>query len=53
MDKDSIILVAEHDEEHFDVIKNSLLRAGVGNKILRLADGRQTLDYLFKTGSPA
>ena len=47
MKKDSIILIAEHNEEHFDMMKNSLLRAGVGNRILRLADGRQTLDYLF------
>lgn len=48
MKKDSIILIAEQDEEHFDMIKNSLLRAGVGNQVLRLADGRQTLDYLLK-----
>ncbi len=48
MKKDSIILIAEHDEEHFDMMKNSLLRAGVSNQILRLADGRQTLDYLFE-----
>ena len=50
MKKDSIILIAEQDEEHFDIMKNSLLRAGVGNQILRLADGRQTLDYLVKIG---
>lgn len=48
MKKDSIILVAEHDEEHFNMMKNSLLQAGVGNKILRLADGRQAIDYLSK-----
>ena len=51
MKKGGVVLIAEHDEEHFDMMKNSLLRAGVGNQILRLADGRQTLDYLFKTGS--
>jgi CheY-like chemotaxis protein len=54
MKKDGIVLIAEHDEEHFDMIKDSLLRAGVSNRILRLADGRQTLDYLFKiSGQPA
>jgi len=51
MKKGGVVLIAEHDEEHFDMMKNSLLRAGVGNQILRLADGRQTLDYLFKIGS--
>jgi light-regulated signal transduction histidine kinase (bacteriophytochrome) len=50
MKKDSIILIAEHDEEHFDMMKSSLLRAGVANQILRLVDGRQTLDYLLKIG---
>ncbi len=48
MKKDGVVLVAEHNDEHFDMVKNSLLRAGVRNQILRLADGRQTLDYLFK-----
>ncbi len=50
MKKDGIILIAEHNEEHFNMIKDSLLRAGVGNQVLRLADGRQTLDYLLKIG---
>ncbi len=50
MKKDSIVLIAEQDEEHFDMIRNSLLRAGVDNQILHLTDGRQTLDYLMKIG---
>ena len=48
MKKDSIVLIAEQDEEHFNIIRNSLLRAGVGNQILHFAGGRQTLDYLLK-----
>jgi len=48
MKKDGVVLIAEHDDEHFDTMKDNLLRAGVRNQILRLADGRQTLDYLFK-----
>ena len=47
MRKDSIILIAENDEQHFEMIKNGLLRAGVSNEILRFSDGRQALDYLF------
>jgi len=50
MKKDSIVLIAEHDEKHFDMIRNSLLRAGIDNQIVRLADGRQTLEYLFEMG---
>jgi len=54
MKRDSVVLVAEHNDEHFDTMKDNLLRAGVRNQILRLADGRQTLDYLFKiSGQPA
>ena len=54
MERDGIVLIAEHNDEHFDTMKDNLLRAGVRNQILRLADGRQTLDYLFKiSGQPA
>ena len=48
MKRDGVVLIAEHNDEHFDTTKDNLLRAGVRNQILRLADGRQTLDYLFK-----
>ena len=51
MKKDGVILIAERDEEHFDMMRNSLLRADVSNQILHLADGRQILDYLFKISS--
>ncbi len=47
MNKDGIILIAENDEQHFEMIKNGLLRAGVSNRIMRLSDGRRTLDYLL------
>jgi DNA-binding NarL/FixJ family response regulator len=46
MKKDCAVLIAEHNDEHFDTMKENLLRAGVRNRILRLADGRQTLDYV-------
>jgi CheY-like chemotaxis protein len=54
MERDGVVLIAEHNDEHFYTMKDNLLRAGVRNQILRLADGRQTLDYLFKiSGQPA
>ncbi|MHC4354790.1 MAG: response regulator [Planctomycetota bacterium] len=47
MEKDGVILIAEQDEKHFDMMKHSLLRAGVGNKILHLADGSRALEFLL------
>ena len=46
MKKVGVILVAEQDEEHFDMMKHSLLRAGVNNQILHLADGSRALEFL-------
>jgi CheY-like chemotaxis protein len=52
MRKDVVILVAENDE-HFELVRKNLLRAGIHNEILHLTDGRRTLDFLFKTsGGP-
>ena len=47
MKKDGVILIAEKNENHFNLIKNGLLRAGVNNEIVHLTDGQQTLDFLF------
>ena len=50
MKKEGVILIAEDDEGHFELIKRSLQRAGVCNQILRFADGQETLDFLFVRG---
>lgn len=50
MKKEGVILIAEDDEGHFELIKRSLQRAGVCNEILRLADGQETLDFLLIRG---
>ena len=47
MKKDSVILIAEDDKRHFELIRDNLLRAGVHNKMLYLADGQEILDFLF------
>lgn len=47
MKKNCIILIAEQNENHFDMMKKGLLRAGVNNEIVHLGDGRRTLDFLF------
>ena len=50
MNKEGIILIAEDDEGHFELIKRTLQRVGVCNEILRFADGQETLDFLFIKG---
>ena len=50
MKKEAVILIAEDDEGHFSLINRNLQRAGLSNEIIRFADGRQTLDFLFMTG---
>lgn len=47
MTDDVVILIAEDDEGHFSLIKKNLMRAGIGNEIVRFNDGQETLDYLF------
>ena len=47
MKKDSLILIAEHDKRHFDLIRDNLLRAGVHNKMLYFANGQEILDFFF------
>jgi CheY-like chemotaxis protein len=49
MKRDCVILIAEQNEEHLNLMKNGLLHAGVNNDIVHFADGRQTLDFLFDT----
>jgi len=47
MKKEVNILIAEDNTEHFDLIRKSLLRAGIRNEMLNFADGREILDFLF------
>lgn len=48
MKKNCVILIAEQNEKHFNLTKNGLLRAGVNNDIVHLADGQQAIDFLFE-----
>ena len=51
MHTDVIILVAEDDEGHANLIKKNLKRAGIINQILLFIDGQEILDFLFKKGT--
>jgi len=50
MNEDMVILIAEDDAGHFQLIKKNLWLACVNNDILLFKDGRQILDFLLKTG---
>lgn len=47
MKKEDVILIAEDDKRHFELIKRNLFRAGICNKMICLADGQEILDFLF------
>ncbi|MHC4432557.1 MAG: response regulator [Planctomycetota bacterium] len=51
MNQDMVILIAEDDAGHFQLIKKNLWLACVNNEILQFKDGQQILDFLFRTGS--
>jgi CheY-like chemotaxis protein len=50
MTDDVVILIAEDDEGHFSLIRKNLMRAGIGNEIIRFRNGQETLDFLFGKG---
>ena len=49
--KPLMILMAEDDDGHATLIRRNLVRAGVANEVVHVADGQQALDYLFRRGA--
>lgn len=47
MNKEAVILVAEDDDGHFELITRSLQHIGLYNNIVRFVDGQGVLDYFF------
>lgn len=45
-----IILLAEDDDGHATLINRNLRRAGITDKLVRLRDGQELLDYLRNDG---
>ena len=48
MKKDVVILIAEDDAGHFQLIKNNLWLTCVDSDILQFKNGQEVLDFLFK-----
>lgn len=44
------IVMAEDDEGHATLIRRNLERAGVRNELVRVHDGQEALDYIFRKG---
>ena len=42
-----IVLVAEDDDGHAELIMDNLREAGVVNRMIRFRDGQETLDFFF------
>ncbi len=47
-EKDVIILIAEDDNGHADLIINGLQESGVRNELIRFENGKELWDYLNK-----
>jgi CheY-like chemotaxis protein len=53
MKKDIVILIAEDDSGHFQLIKKNLWLTCVESDIVQFKNGQEVLDFLFKTNSGA
>ena len=55
MKRDMVILLAEDDAGHFQLIRKNLWLSCVDNHILQFKNGEEVLDFLFRTviGQPA
>ena len=51
MKKDVVILIAEDDAGHFQLIKKNLWLTCVDSDIIQFKNGQEVLDFLFKTGT--
>jgi CheY-like chemotaxis protein len=53
MNKDAVILIAEDDPGHVELVKKNLWRSCVKNNILQFRNGQEILDFLFKRDDKA
>ena len=48
MKEDAVILVAEDDAGHFELVKRNLWLSCIENDILHFKDGQEVLDFLYR-----
>jgi CheY-like chemotaxis protein len=51
MKKEVVLLIAEDDDGHAELIRKNLHRAGISNELVRFRDGQETIDFLFSRGT--
>lgn len=51
MNKEVIILIAEDDDGHAELIRRNFGRAGINNRIIHFRDGQEVTDFLFCQGA--
>lgn len=51
MNREVIILIADDDDGHAELIRKNLARAGITNNIIHFRDGQEVTDFLFQRGS--
>ena len=47
---DLVIVIAEDDAGHFELVRKNLWLSCIDNEILHFTDGQQVLDFLFQKG---
>ncbi len=47
MNEETVILITEDDDGHADLLQKNLVRANLGNSVIRFSDGLELLDFLF------
>jgi CheY-like chemotaxis protein len=48
-----LILLVEDDDGHAELVERNLKRIGVSNRILRLKDGQEALDFFYGNPDPS
>jgi CheY-like chemotaxis protein len=48
-----VILLAEDDEGHANLVRRNLRRAGIANDVIHVKDGQEALDYVRRAGAYA
>ncbi len=48
-----VILLAEDDDGHANLVQRNLIRAGIRNDVVRVKDGQEALEYVRREGEHA
>jgi len=51
MNQEVVILIADDDEGHAELIRRNLVRAGIANPLMHFRDGQEVVDFLLRQGS--